>query len=132
MTPSLLTRRQLNRATLARQHLLERVAMPAYDLIEHLVGLQAQEPKDPYVALWTRLADFNPEELVLLLESRAAVRATTMLRTTIHLVTAKDCHRLRPLVQPALDRMLKANATHGKPLAAVDVSAVSPCLAAGR
>jgi hypothetical protein len=47
-----------------------------------------------------------------------------LMRGTIHLVTAKDCHRLRPLVQPALDRMLKANATHGRPLAAVEVSAV--------
>ena len=46
------------------------------------------------------------------------------MRGTIHLVTAKDCHRLRPLVQPALDRMLRTNATHGRPLAAVDVTAV--------
>jgi hypothetical protein len=46
------------------------------------------------------------------------------MRGTIHLVTAKDCHRLRPLVQPALDRMLKTNVTHGKPLAAVGATAV--------
>ena len=72
--------------------------------MERLVGMQAQEPPDPYVALWTRLADFNPEELVLLLESRAAVRATTMLRTTIHLVTASDAVGMRPILQPVAER----------------------------
>jgi Winged helix DNA-binding domain len=66
---------------------------------------------------------FTGEELAGLLTSRKAARIVLM-RGTIHLVTAKDCHRLRPLVQPALDRMLRTNATHGKPLGAVDVTAV--------
>jgi hypothetical protein len=118
-----LSLRALNRATLARQLLLERSPMSALEAIEHLVGMQAQAPFAPYYGLWSRLDGFTGEELSGLLTSRKVARIVVM-RGTIHLVTAKDCHRLRPLVQPALDRMLKANATHGKPLAAVEVSAV--------
>ena len=97
--------------------------MSPLEAIEHLVGMQAQAPFAPYYGLWSRLDSFTGEELSGLLSSRKAVRIVLM-RGTIHLVTAKDCHRLRPLVQPALDRMLKANATHGRPLAAIEVSAV--------
>jgi hypothetical protein len=118
-----LSLRALNRATLARQLLLERSPMSALDAIEHLVGMQAQAPFAAYYGLWSRLDAFTGEELSGLLTSRKAARIVLM-RGTIHLVTAKDCHRLRPLVQPALDRMLRTNATHGKPLGAVDVTAV--------
>jgi hypothetical protein len=69
---AVLTLRQLNRGTLARQHLLERVAMPAHDLIEQLVGLQAQEPRDPYVGLWSRLVDFDITELETLPSTAAS------------------------------------------------------------
>jgi hypothetical protein len=96
--------RALNRALLARQLLLERVELPAERVMEHLVGMQAQEPPDPYVGLWTRLAGFDPDELMGLLESRAAVRATTLLRTTIHLVTAADAVWMRPILQPVAER----------------------------
>jgi hypothetical protein len=118
-----LSLRALNRATLARQLLLTRSPMSALDAIEHLVGMQAQAPFAPYYGLWSRLDGFTGEELSGLLTSRKAARIVLM-RGTIHLVTAKDCHRLRPLVQPTLDRMLRTNATHGKPLAAVGVTAV--------
>jgi hypothetical protein len=118
-----LSLRALNRATLARQLLLTRSPMSALDAIEHLVGMQAQAPFAPYYRLWSRLDSFTGDDLSGLLTARKAVRIVLM-RGTIHLVTAKDCHRLRPLVQPVLDRMLKINATHGTPLAAVDVSAV--------
>lgn len=97
--------------------------MSTLDAIEHLVGLQAQAPFAPYYGLWSRLDGFTGDKLSDLLTSRKAVRMVLM-RGTIHLVTAKDCHRLRPLVQPVLDRMLRANSTHGKPLAAIDVDAV--------
>jgi hypothetical protein len=50
------------------------------------------------------VTDFNPDELVFLLESRAAVRATTMLRTTIHLLTAEDAVWMRPMLQPVAER----------------------------
>jgi hypothetical protein len=118
-----LSLRAQNRATLARQLLLQRSPMSALDAIEHLVGMQAQAPFAPYYGLWSRLDGFTGEELTGLLTSRKAVRIVLM-RGTIHLVTAIDCHRLRPLVQPALDRMMRTNATYGKPLGAVDVTAV--------
>lgn len=120
---TVLSQRELNRATLARQLLLQRSPMSALEAIEHLVGMQAQAPFAPYYGLWSRLERFTGDQLSDLLTSRKAVRIVLM-RGTIHLVTARDCHRLRPLVQPTLDRMLRANATHGKPLAEIDVAAV--------
>jgi hypothetical protein len=100
----LLTRRALNRALLARQLLLERHALTAEAAMEHLVGMQAQVPADPYIGLWTRLKDFQADELAGLIESRRAVRATTMLRTTIHLFSARDALAIRPLLQPVAER----------------------------
>ena len=120
---TVLSLRALSRATLARQLLLQRSPIGALAAIEHLVGMQAQAPFAPYYGLWSRLEDFTGEELSGLLTARKVVRIVLM-RGTIHLVAAKDAHRLRPLVQPALDRMLRSNATHGKALAAVDVTAV--------
>ena len=70
--------------------------------IEHLVGLQAQEPLEPYVGLWSRLDGFEPGELVDLLERRLAVR-TLMMRRTIHLHTSGDARAMRP----AYDAMLR-------------------------
>jgi hypothetical protein len=63
-----LSRRELNRATLVRQHLLERAPAGALDMIEHLAGMQSQAPLAPYVGLWTRLRDFVPDELSTLTE----------------------------------------------------------------
>ena len=54
-----LSQRGLNRATLARQYLLERTPARAIDAIEHLGGMQSQAPLAPYVGLWTRLQDFT-------------------------------------------------------------------------
>jgi hypothetical protein len=93
---TVLDARALNRATLARQLLLRRERMPAIQAVEHLVGLQAQEPQEPYVGLWSRLAAFDPAELSGLLASRRAVR-TQLMRGTLHLVSAADCQRLRPV-----------------------------------
>jgi hypothetical protein len=118
-----LSTRALNRATLARQLLLQRSPLSALETVEHLVGMQAQAPFAPYYGLWSRLDGFTGEELSGLLTDRKAVRVV-LVRSTIHLVTAMDCHRLRPLVQPALDRMLRTSAAHAKPLADVDLAAV--------
>ena len=79
--------RALNRATLARQLLLERADVAPLDAVRHLVGLQAQVPHNPYTALWSRLDGFRPESLSRLLERREVVRIGVM-RGTIHLVTA--------------------------------------------
>src|SRR6188474_371488 len=98
-TAPTLTRRQLNRSLLERQWLLQRRAATAEEAIEHLIAIQAQEPPDPYTALWSRVEGFRPEELSGLIETKRAVRAPSMLRTTIHLLTAGDWLRLRPVVQ---------------------------------
>jgi Winged helix DNA-binding domain len=114
-----LSRGQLNRATLRRQLLLQRAALPARDAIEHLAGLQAQAPLAPYVGLWTRLADFTPDDLKDLLTERIVVRAHLM-RNTVHLVTAADYLSFRPLFQPPMDRALAGN--FGRRLAGVDLA----------
>lgn len=105
---SVLDRRTLNRTLLARQHLLERVAVPVPFLIEHLVGMQAQVPRDPYIALRARLRDFDPAELEHLLLERLAVRMTLM-RTTLHLVTAGDAPKLRSVVQEVCERGFRSS-----------------------
>jgi hypothetical protein len=114
--------RVLNRTLLARQGLLERSVRTARDGIEDLVGLQAQEPIDPYVALWTRVVDFDPTELSGLLESRAAVRMG-LLRGTLHLVTARDALALYPIVADVMARSWRSS-PFAKRLDGVDIDAV--------
>ena len=122
-SPNVLTIRELNRATLARQLLLERAALPAADAIERLVGMQAQVPMDPYIGLWTRLKGFDPVELADLLTSRNAVRASLM-RATIHLVTARDMRTLRPLMEPVIQRMFWTGSPFGRAIKGVDTEAL--------
>jgi Winged helix DNA-binding domain len=98
-----ITRGALNRALLERQLLLRRAEMPASEAVEHLVGLQAQAPLPPYLALWSRLQGFDPHELGRMLTERKAVRITLM-RGTVHLVSVPDAAMLRPLVQRAIER----------------------------
>ena len=98
---TVLSWRALNRALLARNLLLERSTRPVTAAVEHLVGLQAQEPQEPYVGLFARLADFDPAEPSRLLERRELVR-TLLMRRTMHLVSAADCLALRALHQPML------------------------------
>ncbi|MEE8524811.1 MAG: winged helix DNA-binding domain-containing protein [Thermoanaerobaculia bacterium] len=98
-----LSLRQLNRATLARQMLLERQASPAAAAVERLAGLQAQQARPPYVGLWTRLRDFGRDDLAELIDRRAVVKATWV-RATLHLCTADDYLRLRSALQPMLTK----------------------------
>ena len=104
---AVLSARALNRALLHRQMLLERQELGAADALDHLVGLQAQNPNAPYVALWSRLLDFDPDHLASLIGARKVVRVALM-RWTLHLVTARDCLALRPVVQPVMDRRMQA------------------------
>jgi hypothetical protein len=94
MTERVLTLRELNRATLARQILLERKRMSPPAVIERLVGLQAQWPPSPYIGIWTRTTSFRREALERELVSAAVVKATVM-RQTLHLVTRRDYALLR-------------------------------------
>jgi hypothetical protein len=114
--------RALNRALLERQGLLARSRLPALEMIERLVGIQAQEPENPYVALWLRLEDFRPSDLSEVIAERQAVRAQLM-RGTIHLVSARDCLAIHPLTQPLLARVFRSS--WGKGLAGADVREVA-------
>jgi winged helix DNA-binding protein len=115
-----LSLRAVNRATLARQHLLDRTELTAVEMIEHLVGMQAQAPFPPYTGLWTRLTDFQPGELADALLDRQVVRIALM-RGTVHLVSAADACFLRPLIQPLLDRDLRTNTQWARHLTDLDL-----------
>jgi hypothetical protein len=84
-----LTQRELNRATLARQLLLRRVRLPVVQAVERVAGLQAQLGSTPYVGLWTRLEGFRPQTLEQALKRGAAARGVLM-RGTVHLVSTRD------------------------------------------
>jgi hypothetical protein len=92
-----LTASQLGRATLARQSLLERSHLDPVAAIERIGGIQAQEPASPYLALWTRLVDFDASSLDAAFARRTVVKATLM-RTTLHVVSADDFLALRAAI----------------------------------
>ena len=117
MAVEVLDRQLLNRATLERQLLLRRQYRKAIDAISHLIALQAQEPLEPYVGLWSRITDFEPPHLVDLLAGRRVVR-TLLMRRTLHLVTSEDCLELRPLHDAMLVARMKG--TLGRRLPGVD------------
>lgn len=121
-----LTQRELNRALLERQMLLRRSHLTALEAIEQLAGMQAQAPNPPYIGLWSRLDHFRHEQLSQLINDRQAVRIALM-RSTIHLVSARDCLAMRSAVQPALLKGLQG--TYGKKLQGLNLSDIS---AAGR
>jgi hypothetical protein len=88
-TPRTLTQRELNRATLARQLLLQRSRLPVSRAVERLCAVQAQSPREAYIGLWSRLEGFERDTLTRSLERRQVVRAT-LFRVTLHLVSATN------------------------------------------
>jgi DNA glycosylase AlkZ-like len=84
-----LTLRELNRATLARQLLLQRRRLSVTRAVERVGGVQAQWPPSPYIGLWSRIEGFRAEQLVRAIARRHVLKATLM-RTTLHLVSARD------------------------------------------
>jgi Winged helix DNA-binding domain len=94
LSERVLTLRELNRALLARQLLLERKRLSPVALIERLVGMQAQWPSAPYVGIWTRTTGFKRGTLERELAKGSVVKATVM-RQTLHLVTPRDYALLR-------------------------------------
>lgn len=121
-TPPLLSRRALNRATLARQFLLERGSLRPFDAIHALAGLQAQAPLAPHVGLWTRLVRYSPAALDELYDARRVVRSNLM-RATVHLVTTDDALRWQTLVGPVGARSVQA--AFGKRLTGLDIEALT-------
>jgi hypothetical protein len=113
--PQVLRRRELGRALLARQMLLERADAAAEQALTRLTGMQAQAPYAPYFGLWSRLRRFG-------LSERRVVRVALM-RSTVHLVSADDYRTLRPWAQPALDQEL--DTAYQKQLSGLDRAAVA-------
>jgi hypothetical protein len=99
-----LSARELNRALLARQLLLERRRLPVPRAVERLCALQAQYSPSPYIALWSRLHGFAKEQLTRALEGKQVVRATLM-RITLHLVSARDYPYFAAVWMPATQEM---------------------------
>jgi winged helix DNA-binding protein len=91
--------RELGRATLARQLLLAREPLDVVDAVGRLGALQAQEARPPFVALWSRLEDFDAADLIGALDARTIVRATLM-RGTVHLTRTEDFLAWQPLLAP--------------------------------
>jgi hypothetical protein len=98
--------RELNRALLARQLLLDRARTSLPGALERIAGIQAQYAPAMYLGLWSRVADFHRADLTRALERRSVVQGT-LLRATIHLVSAADywpspspCGRPGGLVAP--------------------------------
>jgi hypothetical protein len=89
MADRVLTRRELNRALLARQLLLQRATLPVPEAVDQVGGLQTQYAPSGYVGLWARLAGFRRDDLTEAIDDRSVVQGTLM-RTTIHMVSRRE------------------------------------------
>jgi hypothetical protein len=101
------TARRLNRATLARQLLLERAPLPVVDAVRRVVAIQAQEAASPYVALWNRVGGFDAADLDAAYAAHEVVKAT-LVRITLHAVAADDY----PSFHHAVVNLLRAARLH--------------------
>jgi hypothetical protein len=97
-----LTTRELNRALLARQLLLEPAAAPPAEVAARVCGLQTQHAPSGYIGMWSRAAAFRRAYLTAALE-RAEVVQGWVMRSTIHMVAAADCRSPRRSRRPARD-----------------------------
>jgi hypothetical protein len=109
---------RLNRATLARQLLLEPAGLDPVAAIEAVGGLQAQEPASPYLALWTRLAAFDAAGLHAAFHDRTVIKATLM-RITLHAVSRRDYEQFLPALLPMLRNTARRDARGGADAARV-------------
>lgn len=98
---TVITDRELNRATLARQLLLERADVGVEDAVRRIVALQAQEAASPYLALWSRVADLDPAAVDAVFADGRVVKAT-LLRITLHAVHSDDHGPFHAAMQPTL------------------------------
>jgi hypothetical protein len=118
VTERVLSRRELNRALLARQLLLERADLPVVRALERVAGLQAQDLAAPFIGLWTRVHGFEREQLKRALTRRTAVRATLM-RGTIHIVSARDYVLFAPATLPMIRKLWQSYQRDREPVANV-------------
>jgi hypothetical protein len=123
VTATTISAAELNRATLGRQLLLERAALGVEDAVHRVVAIQAQQPASPYLALWNRLAGFDPADLDAAFASRRLVKATLM-RFTLHVVHASDHLALHTAMQPTLRSRLADPRYQGSGLSSADADAV--------
>ena len=100
MAERTLTQRELNRALLARQLLLERARLPIPRALERLGGIQDQYAPNAYIRLWSCLEGFRRNDLTRALERKSAVQATLM-RETIHVVSRRDYWPLAVAIRAA-------------------------------
>ncbi len=125
----------LNRALLARQHLLAPRPAPASGApagprtptlaeVDHLVGLQSQVPTTPYPGLWSRLDGFRTDDLADRFLDRSVTRIAVM-RGTVHLVTADDALELPGVLRPLLESGVRVGSVHAKALVGTDLDDVA-------
>src|SRR5215207_8354844 len=124
MSPHQITSRELNRAVLARQGLIEPFGDPLPRVLERIGGIQAQYAPSMYVGLWSRVQSLRREDLTRALEDRTVVQGT-LLRGTIHLVSREDYWPFAVAVRPQL-REWFVKVTKGDPSeAALDQAATA-------
>ncbi len=121
-----LTALALNRATLARQLLLERARLDVPEAVRRVVALQAQEPASPYIALWNRIEGFDAVALDRAYATHEVVKGTT-LRVTLHAVHADDHAAFHEAMQPTL-RASRLNDDRSRVagLTVAEIDALSP------
>ena len=101
---------------LARQLLLEPADVDVVDAVERVGGLQAQEPASPYIGLWARLSGFDAADLTAAIADRRLVKSTLM-RATLHLVSARDFRALWPAIVPMLENQRRQDRLQPPPAA---------------